>query len=186
MTVGGMTQYLTMVQGMPKDVETHLDNRIKSFIWSGKKAAINQELLLLPVEEGGKNLLSIKDRNDAINLKTLQKYLDDGEDRGAWCYLADKSLNKNVASGIVVPENARTSTFIQKWAPLQKKLPKPLKRMYKTAQKFGLRLDALSLSQDLKEIMPIWFHHGATEDLVQHNNSIRGKCLRNAHSIRTV
>ncbi|KAJ7740171.1 hypothetical protein B0H14DRAFT_2252949, partial [Mycena olivaceomarginata] len=36
MTVGGMSQYLTSVQGMPKDVEDYLDKRIKSFVWAGK------------------------------------------------------------------------------------------------------------------------------------------------------
>jgi hypothetical protein len=36
MTVGGMSQYLTAVQGMPKDVEEYLDKRIKNFIWAGK------------------------------------------------------------------------------------------------------------------------------------------------------
>jgi hypothetical protein len=36
MVVGGMTQYLTAVQGMPKDVEEYLDKRIKKIVWAGK------------------------------------------------------------------------------------------------------------------------------------------------------
>ncbi|EIN08150.1 hypothetical protein PUNSTDRAFT_113754 [Punctularia strigosozonata HHB-11173 SS5] len=37
MVVGGMTQYLTKVQGMPKDVETHLSKKIQSFVWNGQR-----------------------------------------------------------------------------------------------------------------------------------------------------
>jgi hypothetical protein len=32
MVVGGMTQYLATVQGMPDEVEEHLDRRIRSFL----------------------------------------------------------------------------------------------------------------------------------------------------------
>ncbi|KAJ4470963.1 hypothetical protein J3R30DRAFT_3254885, partial [Lentinula aciculospora] len=36
MVVGGMTQYLTKVQGMPKDIEDKLAKRIKRFLWDKK------------------------------------------------------------------------------------------------------------------------------------------------------
>ncbi|KAE9394274.1 hypothetical protein BT96DRAFT_758221, partial [Gymnopus androsaceus JB14] len=44
MIVGGMTQYLTKVQGMPKEVEEKLTRRIKRFLWDEKThVRINKE-----------------------------------------------------------------------------------------------------------------------------------------------
>ncbi|KAJ3853367.1 hypothetical protein EV368DRAFT_73517 [Lentinula lateritia] len=37
MIIGGMTQYLTQVQGMPKKVEKKLEKRICQFLWGSKK-----------------------------------------------------------------------------------------------------------------------------------------------------
>jgi hypothetical protein len=90
MVVGGMTQYLTTVQGMPKDIEDYLDKRIKTFMWAGKRVApLNNDFLFFPTEEGGKDLLSIKDRNDAIALKDIRDFLtNEGPDRAKWCDLA--------------------------------------------------------------------------------------------------
>jgi len=36
MVIGGRTQYLTRVQGMPKDIEDTLIKLIRSFLWDGK------------------------------------------------------------------------------------------------------------------------------------------------------
>ncbi|KAJ3753756.1 hypothetical protein EV360DRAFT_23380, partial [Lentinula raphanica] len=36
MIVGGMTQYLTKVQGMPKEIEHRLEKRIRNFLWDNK------------------------------------------------------------------------------------------------------------------------------------------------------
>ncbi|KAF9035020.1 hypothetical protein BDZ89DRAFT_1036318 [Hymenopellis radicata] len=38
MVVGGKTQYLTKVQGMPKEVEQKLERRIRRFLWADKRA----------------------------------------------------------------------------------------------------------------------------------------------------
>ncbi|KAJ7018274.1 hypothetical protein C8F04DRAFT_977493 [Mycena alexandri] len=167
-----MTQYLASVQSMPKETEEYLDKRIKLFVWEGrKKAPINHEILYLPVEEGGKNLLSIKDRNAALAVKTIQKFLMKGEDHAKWCDLAADSLRKDVPDKPKVEKSARMNPFIQTWAPLQKKLPKPLKRMMKTASKFRVKFDALALAKDVKEELLIWFHTGGKKDLGRHNNS---------------
>ncbi|KDQ56068.1 hypothetical protein JAAARDRAFT_98948, partial [Jaapia argillacea MUCL 33604] len=40
MVVGGMTQYLTKVQGMPKAIEVLLIDMIRKFVWEGKQSAI--------------------------------------------------------------------------------------------------------------------------------------------------
>ncbi|KAJ7430777.1 hypothetical protein FB451DRAFT_1038724 [Mycena latifolia] len=149
-------------------------------------APINKDILHLPVEEGGKNLLSIRDRNDAIKIKTLQSYLTRDENRGKWCDLADQSFRKSVPEGRLVEKRARISPFTQTWSPLQRKLPRALKQMIKTAAKFQLKFDALSLAKDVKEELPVWFNIGGKKDLNRHNNSNCAKCLRNIHGVRTV
>ncbi|KAJ3837974.1 hypothetical protein F5878DRAFT_538399, partial [Lentinula raphanica] len=54
MIIGGMTQYLAKVQGMPKDVETRLGRRIRRFLWADKeKVTVNKETVFLPIEAGG-------------------------------------------------------------------------------------------------------------------------------------
>ncbi|KAJ7032636.1 hypothetical protein C8F04DRAFT_1184821 [Mycena alexandri] len=134
----------------------------------------------------GQNLLSIKDRNDAIRLKTLQSYLTKDEDRTKWCNLADDGFRKQIPQGRVVEKTARINPFIQTWDPLQKKLPRPLKRLYQTAKKFDLKFDALALTKDVKEEIPVWFHPGGKKDLSRHNNSKCANCLRDIHGVRTV
>jgi len=41
MFAGGISQFMTTVQGMPKDVEDRKQKLINIFIWGENKAAIN-------------------------------------------------------------------------------------------------------------------------------------------------
>jgi hypothetical protein len=187
MVARGMTQYLATVQGMPKEIEEYLDKRIKKFVWEDKaRTPMNHDILFLPIQAGGKDLLSIKMRNEAIELKTLQTYLGSDQDRPVWCPLADSTFQKHVRQCPLVEPMARVNPFIQTWGPLIGKLPKPLKRMYQSAKKFGVKFDALAISKDIKESLPMWFHAGATADLKRRNNTNLAKCLRNNHGIVTV
>ncbi|KAJ6571140.1 hypothetical protein B0H19DRAFT_885698, partial [Mycena capillaripes] len=56
----------------------------------------------------------------------------------------------------------------------------------KSAKKLHLIFDALALSKDIKEELPIFFHIGAKKDLTKHNNSTCAKCLRDHHRARSV
>ncbi|KAJ3749694.1 hypothetical protein DFH05DRAFT_1373722, partial [Lentinula detonsa] len=54
MIVGGMTQYLTKVQGMPKEVECRLEKWIRNFLWNEKNhVRINKETINAPIDMGG-------------------------------------------------------------------------------------------------------------------------------------
>jgi len=76
MVIGGMTQYLAMVQGMPKDVEERIQKRIRKFIWSEKTMSpVNVETLYAPRSLGGREVLDIKSRNEAIQIMWLKSYL---------------------------------------------------------------------------------------------------------------
>ncbi|KAJ7351635.1 hypothetical protein DFH08DRAFT_694783 [Mycena albidolilacea] len=187
MTVGGMSQYLTAVQGMPEDVEEYLDKRIKNFVWAGKsKAPTDYEIMFLPKSEGGRDLLSIKDRNSAIESKNLKDFVTtEGENRAKWCSLSDNRLRKDIQGNTIVDPKVRDSPFKQTWKPLQKCLPRPLKRMLKTARKFKLTFNALALSKNIKEELPIFFHMGGNRDMGRRNNSKCAQCLRDCHSVRS-
>ncbi|KAJ7657700.1 hypothetical protein DFH06DRAFT_990647 [Mycena polygramma] len=186
MTVAGMSQYLTSVQGMPASVEAQLEKLSKSFMWCDKKAAINHEILYAPVEQGGKGLVSIASRNDAITLKILQHFLAFGPDRPVWAYFADRIYAKHVPLKPVLDRESRINPFTQTWSPLIAKLPKCLQTLYKAADTFGLKLDALAVDKPIKCGLPIWFHIGATKGLNKLNNSQRAKCLRKIHKVTTV
>ncbi|KAJ7354214.1 hypothetical protein DFH08DRAFT_631135, partial [Mycena albidolilacea] len=88
-------------------------------------------------------------------------------------------------SGAEVDPKIRDSPFNQTWKPLQKNLPRPLKKMLLAARTFCLTLDAIALSKDLKEELPIFFHTGIKKGRTRHNNSECARCLRDNHNMRT-
>ncbi|KAH8796008.1 hypothetical protein DL96DRAFT_1422369, partial [Flagelloscypha sp. PMI_526] len=52
--VGGMTQYMTKVQGMPREVEKALIKKIDCFIWADKNwVPVAHQYLVAPKERGG-------------------------------------------------------------------------------------------------------------------------------------
>ena len=76
--VGGRTQFLTKVQGMPDDIRIALSKEIKNFIWEEQSHAppLSIEQLENDKEEGGIKLLNLKMRNEAIELMWLKEYLN--------------------------------------------------------------------------------------------------------------
>ncbi|KAH9848809.1 hypothetical protein C2E23DRAFT_695566, partial [Lenzites betulinus] len=54
MMIGGMSQFLTNVQRMPKSVTTRLNKLIREYVWNDKSAPpVQFECLMLPPERGG-------------------------------------------------------------------------------------------------------------------------------------
>ncbi|KAJ7029728.1 hypothetical protein C8F04DRAFT_962562 [Mycena alexandri] len=121
MVVGGMTQYLATVQGMPADVEARLEKRVRSFLWAEKRGvAVNKETVYAPAEMGGKNLLDIIARNEAITVTWLKTYLSLGPKRPLWCFVADEILAKGaVRTSLNVAEAMRLNSYLQSWLPYQ-------------------------------------------------------------------
>ncbi|KAJ7740170.1 hypothetical protein B0H14DRAFT_2250416, partial [Mycena olivaceomarginata] len=116
----------------------------------------------------------------------LKRYLtSEGENRAKWCNLADNRLSKETPEGINVHKDIRDSPFKQSWKPLQRTLPRALKKMLTTARDFHLTLDALALSKEVKENLPIFFHTGIKEEVTKHNNSKCANCLRDRHKMRS-
>src|SRR5712691_6562983 len=88
--VGGFTQFLTQVQGMPTQVEVALNKIISSFLWDdGLGPRIAMEFLHQPKEAGGLGILNIHARNEAIDLMWLKAYLNFSPSRQPWAAVTD-------------------------------------------------------------------------------------------------
>jgi hypothetical protein len=59
MVIAGRTQYLTRVQGMPKDVEDTLIKTEHTFHWDGKKARVGHDTMIRDISDDGKQILDI-------------------------------------------------------------------------------------------------------------------------------
>ncbi|KAE9404983.1 hypothetical protein BT96DRAFT_812721 [Gymnopus androsaceus JB14] len=117
MVIGGMTQYLTVVQGMPKAVEKHLAKHINTYLWKEKERnPVNQNVVHGPLEKGGRKVLDIKVRNEAIKIMWLKKYLDFGPERRMWALIADAlfALKVPTSERNVNPEVCM-NIFLQLW-----------------------------------------------------------------------
>ncbi|KAF9497311.1 hypothetical protein BDN71DRAFT_1481863 [Pleurotus eryngii] len=68
MVVGGQTQYLAIVQGMPKQIEDNLRKHMRKFFWRDKRSPIQEETIFAPAGKGGQGVLDICARNKAIQV----------------------------------------------------------------------------------------------------------------------
>ena len=85
MVVGGMSQYLTAVQGSPAKVTKSLHKIIRNFFWgTSAPPPVAEKYLFAPLSKGGWNLLNITARNNAIKLMKLKKLTDYGPQRPLW------------------------------------------------------------------------------------------------------
>ncbi|KAI4293747.1 hypothetical protein K525DRAFT_291920 [Schizophyllum commune Loenen D] len=66
---GQITQYLTMVQGMPPAVEAAIDKICRNMFWEHKKPLIAASTIQDDPERGGVKLIDIKARNAAIDVE---------------------------------------------------------------------------------------------------------------------
>jgi hypothetical protein len=188
MVVAGMTQYLTKVQGMPPDIEKELSKRVQAYVWDGRRPTVNATVMSAPLTDGGKKILDLKARNEAIQLTWLQAYLTLNDQRPKWAYIADELIRRNIPKEKKNLESkAAIQCFLQTWDPkVTEGMPTELLEMMKVARKYGTTFDALTVDLEVKRQMPIWYHLGANESLNYLNNKPKARCLRNNHDVRTV
>ncbi|KAG2131065.1 hypothetical protein DEU56DRAFT_872232 [Suillus clintonianus] len=161
-TIDSMTQYLTTAQGMPRDIEDLLIKRTRKFIWDSEgKNSVSMGTLYAPISEGGKNILHLKSRNEAMELKWLKSLLAPPKECPQWTFFAYSLIAKAMQPSPVVKPQAHISPFIQMWSPLIKKLPTHLSRMVKAGKKYNMRWEAISINADVARQLPAWFHIGA-------------------------
>ena len=191
MVIGGYTQYLTRVQGMPKEVEDLFTRRIHNFMSEGKTTPmISLSMLHGNPEDGGKKVLDIVAWNQAIDLMKVKSYLTLDQERPKWAFAADVLISNNVTITSQVHDDlSKTNLFLQSWTANTTKtaatLLESLRRMVKIANKFCVAFNPLALDAALKRKLPVW-HHLALQNERIRNNGSREVCLQNNHEITTV
>jgi ribonuclease HI/exonuclease III len=187
MVVGGRTQYLTKVQGMPKAVEDKLERMTKEFIWpENRSSPIALKQLYRPKEEGGLGLMDIRARNLAIEGTWLRSFVDTSPARPSWAFVTDSLLR--CAEPDIAAHLRASSMYFQKWkVPKQGKkydaLPPDVKSMLRAAQKLQVSFAAVKLSERLKLQMPAWGHIGAQRWTYYQE---RDECLGERHAVETI
>ncbi|KAJ7644957.1 hypothetical protein FB45DRAFT_899054 [Roridomyces roridus] len=137
------------------------------FLWDGKKARIAHRTMNLPLLEGGKQILDIESRNEAIDLWNLKEFLKDDNERENWAYFAESTITHRWNTS--QPDNKQGTLrrlFLQNiripnWRTNQ--LAYDLRRMIQTARKYNLEFTGLSISKDIRLQMPIWSHVGVRD-----------------------
>lgn len=192
MVVGGRTQYRTCVQGMPPEIEQRLTRVIRNFIWGDvSHPTVGLETLSRPIEQGGKKLLDLKARNEAIELMKTKRFLDLSNKRLTWAKIADQLIETNLLKKWKLErDGAYKNIFLQSLSANVREskdgLTVSLRRMLKIAKKYGVKLTPTKLPLKQKLDMPIWYHTGLTGMKYQGYNTAAAKCQRKNHSITTV
>ena len=188
MVVGGMTQYLAKVQGMPKRIEDALNKRIRTFMWAEKtQSPVNKQTLHAPTSKGGLGVLDLTARNKSIEVEWLKDYLAFGPDRPLWSLVADKILARGIRrTEDGLPLELRQSVFLQTWSAKSSAVPHRLRKCFKVANEFGLRREGLAFERKILRDMPIWLHAEADNQTRRLNHSKASRCLQTAHKLVTV
>ena len=116
MVISGLTQYLTQVQGMSAEVETIISWKITAFLWDDASPMVSTSVMSGQIEAGGKKILDIKARNEAIELMKLQSYLCLDKNCPRWARIADILIKGNIPISQNVQDGATAqNTFLQTW-----------------------------------------------------------------------
>ncbi|KIY52033.1 hypothetical protein FISHEDRAFT_36011 [Fistulina hepatica ATCC 64428] len=113
--IGGMTQFLTTVQGMPEQIEKRLEKRICTFLWNHDGVTrVNMKTLQTHKLNGGKGVLNIVARNEAIELMWVKTYLNLSGSRATWAHVADELINRRTNK--TIEHLAKINIFLQGWS----------------------------------------------------------------------
>jgi hypothetical protein len=190
MVVGGLTQFLTRVQGMTSEVESLISRKISKFLWDDASPMVSAQTMSSPINAGGKKILDIQARNEAIEIMKLKSYLKIGPDRPRWAQVADALMSRNIPkTQKVCDDESKYNTFLQTWSVktgAKSELPDSLCKMLQAAKRHGVDINPPLPSLTLRNQMPIWFHKGQDEEKNPHNNGKWAICQRNIHKIKTV
>jgi hypothetical protein len=147
--------------------------------------------MILDISEGGKQILDIPARNEAIDLWNLQSYLKQGPKRASWCYFVDFLLiNFLETSYLKLQPGQIMNVFLQDiHVPISQRTPLPeeIKRMILIARKYKLKFTGLSVNNEVKLKMLIWRHPITNKVLYQQAcRREAATCLRLNHQAQSV
>ncbi|KAJ7247772.1 hypothetical protein C8J57DRAFT_1080606, partial [Mycena rebaudengoi] len=176
---------------MPADIEKRLEKRVRQFLWAEKEqVTVNKETVYAPADVGGKDLLDIVSRNEAIAITWLKTYLNFSENRPLWCFVADELLAKKIQAGdINVDVAMRLNAYLQTWKPKvgDDMIGKDLTDMIKAGRKYGVQMDVIAVSGEIQRQMPVWYHSMSFGDKNLWNKPPAVvECLKKKHRIKLV
>ncbi|SJL06249.1 uncharacterized protein ARMOST_09585 [Armillaria ostoyae] len=187
--VGGYTQFLTRAQGMPETVELHLVKLIRDFCWDGEgRTPISMDMMVSGINEGGKRVLDIVARNEAIQVMRLKSYLRLDDKRPLAAFVTDLLINKAIRDPRARP-NIPANTFLQTFkvnSNRNSKLPRHTARMLKTAKDLGVRFEMAAPCAEILGKIPVWHHFGLKEGIRRMNSTDRNRCLQTNHGVEYV
>ena len=185
MVAGGKTQFLTRAQGMPVPVQTKISKMISEFVWGKERATMNIKDMAQDPIRGGRKILDIVKRNEAIDLMWVKQYLNMGPNRPKWAYMMDKIFQMER------PKAAReTYRMIENWNPLTQRwgpkvrsanIPERVHSALRLSKKYGVELETLEPSDETRHEMPVWLHRKANRDAARIYATDGAKCLKNKH-----
>ncbi len=184
--IGGLTQYLTAVQGMPKHIEDKLEKRVRKFIWKRKtKNLVDFETLKAPRSQGGLDILDLHVRNKAIEAMWVKSLL--ATEQPTWAYFAHDIIARTAlnAERNISPE-VKLNIFLQSFGTKRSELPRDLQRIYDIAKETGIRAEGIAFSREILRCRPIWFHSEADPRIRRLTRSTASTCLRENHKLRLV
>jgi ribonuclease HI len=188
MVVAGKTQYLHMVNGMPKEIETKLTKEIRRFMNEYKKQPrISQKAMQAPRELGGRNLFDLETQEEAIQLMWLKGYLASTEKRHTWAHLTDDILRRATRKkDRKLEQKFRNNTFLQAWKVNKNKLPKSgeIKKLLTVAERNGIIIE--KPTREIAMEMPAWYHKYSITGFQAKLFTKPSKCLRFKHNCRTI
>src|SRR5258708_1299916 len=127
---------------------------------------IASNLMSLPHEAGGRNILDIPSRNNVIKIMKLKRILDYSESRPMASDTAIAiiigSLPKTLAhdTDVNIISNIFLQMLYQRQCYTSKTLPNSIREILNTGAKYDLMLNAPKLTQNHKLNLPAWHHIG--------------------------
>jgi len=204
MIIGGMSQYLAKVQTMPETAAKTLERLIRRFAWSGEGAStIAIGHMTSGIDQGGRRVLDIHARNEAIQLTWVQAYLKMGQDRPTWVFIADEIFANDAPGELKSLEDsahARINQFLQTWHSRKNRkrgsdpadetsqsIPRDLREMVRVARKYGVRLEATEPAREVREeILAIRCSQTREDSKPETLCGKFGKCIRTKHGMKNL
>ncbi len=184
--LGGLTQYLTTVQGMPKLIEDFLEKREWKFIWESRtKNLIILDTLKAPRNQGGLDILDIKAHNKAIEVMWIKELLS--EEKLTWTYFAHDIIgHQGMKAERNICKDVKSNIFLQSFNTKKSLLPQDLQRILNVTKETGVRVEGITFSREILRSCPIWYHSEASPRIRLLTRSSASICLRDNHELRTV
>lgn len=185
MIAGGKTQFLTRAQGMPESVQKEIQKTITEFVWGKERATMSIRDIAQDIGRGGRRMMDLAKRNEAIDLMWVKQYLNMGPSRPKWAFMMDEIFRmerpKRTKETHEMIKN--WNPFTQDWSPKahSTNIPKRIQTAVRLARKHGVELEALNPTNETRREMPVWLHRKANPGAARIYKTDGAKCLKTKH-----